>query len=72
MCTAHTNFSDDALVNAEIKNSEWRKLLPDLQLNLSDLKFLFDENYELHDAIIQIDQNFSTSQKLETKEIRKM
>ena len=52
MCTAHTNFSDDALVNAEIKNGEWRKLFPDLHLNVSDVKNLFHENYELENAVV--------------------
>ena len=52
MCTAHTNFSDDALVNAEIKNGEWRKLLADLHLQISDLKVLFHDNYDLDDAVM--------------------
>ena len=70
MCTAHTKFSDDALVNAEIKNGEWRKLFPDLHLNVSDVKNLFHENYELENAVVDR-LEFFMSQKLETKVIRK-
>ena len=51
-CTVYTNFSDDALVNAEIKNGEWRKLIPDLQLNLEEIKSLFHDNYDLDDAVL--------------------
>ena len=51
-CTAHTNLSDDALVNAEIKNCEWRKLVYDLNLHLSDLKGIFKETYALGEAIV--------------------
>ena len=52
MCTAHTNFSDDALVNAEIKNGDWRKLIPALHSNLEEIKILFYDNYDLEDAVI--------------------
>ena len=51
-CTAHTNLSDDALVNAEIKNCEWRKLVYDLNLHLSDLKGIFKETYTRNEAIV--------------------
>ena len=71
MCTAHTNFSDDALVNAEIKNGEWRKLLPDLHLQISDLKVLFHDNYGLDDAVIDR-LEFFMLQRLKTMEIRKI
>lgn len=47
MYTAHTNYSDNALVNTEIRNDELGKLLSALQFNSSDLKILFDENYKL-------------------------
>ena len=40
------------MVNLEIKSGGWRKLIPDLQLNISDMKHLFDESYELDDAVI--------------------
>ena len=51
-CTAHTNFSDDALVNTEIKNGEWKKLIPDLHSNLEEIKSLFYDNYDLEDTVI--------------------
>ena len=37
-CTAHTNFSDDALINSEIKNGKWKEMIGDLHCNVSDLK----------------------------------
>ena len=40
-CTSHTNFSDDALINGEIKKGKWRDLISDLHLTVLDIKQLF-------------------------------
>ena len=73
MCTAHSNFSDDALINAQIKNGEWRNLVADLHINISDLKILFDENYDLENAVIDRLEFFYVTKignKGNTKEVR--
>ena len=52
-CTAHTNFSDDAIINSEIKNGEWRDAVSDLHCNVSDLKQIMYYNYDLDEAIVE-------------------
>ena len=51
-CTAHSNFSDDAIVHAEIKMGKWIKYIADFQLSVSELKEIFYLNYDLDYATI--------------------
>ena len=51
-CTFHTNFSDDALINGEIKKGKWRDLISDLHLIVLDIKQLFLLHYDLEDAVV--------------------
>ena len=50
-CTAHTNFSDDALVNVELKAMEWKSLVT----NENTCEELFDfiiSTYQVEDYIL--------------------
>ena len=50
--TDHSNFSDNAIINMEIKMGMWNEYIPDLQINISELKIIFYMNYDLEEAII--------------------
>ena len=49
--TAHTNFSDDALINEQIKSGEWRSLIADA-ITIDDLRQFFMTAYHLEDYIL--------------------
>ena len=50
--TAHTNFTDDAVLNAQIKEGEWRHLI-DVTINTGDdLKMFIANTYELENEIV--------------------
>ena len=52
-CTAHTNFCDDALINSEIFSGEWKRLInEDLLLNVSEVKQVIYEYYDLEEAVV--------------------
>ena len=51
-CTAHSNFSDDAIINAEIKMGKWKIYVTDLHICIAEIRDIFYLNYELDDAII--------------------
>ena len=50
--TAHTNFTDDAVLNAQIKEGEWRHLIDVTIKTGDDLKFFFANTYELENEIV--------------------
>ena len=50
--TAHTNFSDDALVNDAIKKGDWRLLVDDIAETVEDLSNLLTGSYNLEESII--------------------
>ena len=51
--TTHQRFSDDRLVNQQLKNGEWRKLVPDnSDMTSLELAHLIGEVYELENAVV--------------------
>ena len=50
-CTAHSNFSEDALINDSIKNGSWRTLLTDDTLAVHEIRRTISEYYGLEDEI---------------------
>lgn len=51
-CSSHTNFSNTALIISETKQGKWQNLLSDLLVNVSEIKTLFVESYDLDDTMI--------------------
>jgi hypothetical protein len=53
MRTAHQNFTDDVVMNNELKNGEWRQLyLPNTNMACEEVRLLIGEVFGLDDAII--------------------
>ena len=50
--TAHTNFSDDAIINDEIKSGQWRSLVHDPDTTIDDVKVLLESAYHLDEYIV--------------------
>ena len=50
-CTAHTNFSDDAVVNVDIKAMEWKGLVTD-ECTCSKFINLISNTYQLKEYIL--------------------
>ena len=50
--TAHTNFSDDALVNDAIKKGDWKLLVDSLLTTIEDLRNLIAGSYNLEGSIV--------------------
>ena len=51
-CTAHTNFSDEAMINTEIKSGNWQKLFNNNELTTYNMILLVVETYDLDDTIV--------------------
>lgn len=51
-CTTHTNFRDDTLVNSKIKIGKGRNIIGYLHINVSELKNIFVESYNIEDTVV--------------------
>ena len=51
--TAHTNFSDDALVNDAIKSKEWKTLVSQAENKIEDLIVFLEHTYHLDEYITE-------------------
>jgi uncharacterized protein (DUF2267 family) len=49
--TTHTRFTDDVVLNADLRNNGWRRLVPDGTIEVADLKELIAEEYNLDEDI---------------------
>ena len=50
--TAHANFTDDAVLNTQIKEGEWRHLIDVTIKTGDDLMFFFANIYELENEVV--------------------
>lgn len=51
--TAHTNFSNDALIDAEINDGKWRDLASNgLLILIFEIRNIMFENYDMNAAIV--------------------
>lgn len=48
----YTSVSDDRLVNNEIKRGKWKEIVCGLHINVSELTYVFADNYNFEDALV--------------------
>ena len=49
--TAHTNFSDDVIVNDDIEKGEWRDLMDETMTSVEDINLFIIQIYSLEEAV---------------------